>query len=121
VASKWKYVFYNGVVYRGVGIDADGALINPNAYPEDVARAAVREAEARQREERSQTAKKAAQTRRRRLERLVYATSCAIVEGRCFAPKTNATSATRPYPMPNRSSEASARTAGRGCWRRSSG
>jgi hypothetical protein len=49
-----------------VGINADGTLHNPNSYPEDVVRTAITAADARRHERRSQGAKKAAETRRKR-------------------------------------------------------
>jgi hypothetical protein len=71
--SKWKFVRHNGEVFRQVGTMPDGSLYNPNGYPEDVVRSAVMAADAERHERRSQAAKEAAVTRRRRTARRVYA------------------------------------------------
>jgi Family of unknown function (DUF6011) len=65
--SKYRRVNNPGGQLFDVGILDDGTLWNPRRYPEDVVRAAVLAADARRRERRSNAAKKAGETRRRRL------------------------------------------------------
>jgi Family of unknown function (DUF6011) len=63
----------NGERLYGVGILADGSLRNPHGYPDDIVRAAVLAANAKTRAERSEAAKKAAETRKqRRLKRTAF-------------------------------------------------
>jgi hypothetical protein len=78
-----------GEVYRDVGIEDDGTLFNPHHYPEDLVRAAVQRAEARLHDRRSAAAKKAAETRRLRKERLVYETVQRLQAGGVLTPGIN--------------------------------
>jgi hypothetical protein len=76
--TKYQYVKaesrVNGParVLCNVGILADGTLYNPNGYPEDLVRATVLAANKRQRQRRSEGAKKAASTRKARHEKKIY-------------------------------------------------
>jgi gas vesicle protein len=70
--SRYKWVHHNGMKLYDVGILADGTLHNPRGYPDNDVRSAVLAADARGHELRSQAAKKAAETRRRRRQRKVY-------------------------------------------------
>jgi hypothetical protein len=86
--SKYQWVrvsetekFYN------VGILPDGALWNPNGYPEDVVRSAVIAADQRKKERRSRAAKKAAATREIRRGQKVYRIAQLIVDGRSIGPR----------------------------------
>ncbi len=69
--GKWKRAWYGAKLLFNVGILDDGTLHNPNGYPDDIVRAAVLGAEARRHERRSESAKKAAETRRARRDRKV--------------------------------------------------
>lgn len=84
--SRWKWVSHEGRRLLNVGVDEDGAIFNPNAYPEDVVRAAIAAAEERRHARRSAAAKRAAETRRRRVERLVYETARRLNAGGVFIP-----------------------------------
>jgi hypothetical protein len=61
-----------------VGINADGTLHNPNGYPEEIVRAAVLAADARRHARRSESAKKAAETRKRRQQGTPSLDICAV-------------------------------------------
>ena len=67
--SRYKWVWHPHNAQerlRNVGIEADGSLYNPNDYPPDLVRAAVLAANERVHEWRSQAAKQATETRRKR-------------------------------------------------------
>jgi len=73
--SRYTWVRKSGTdsgTLSKVGIDADGSLWNPNGYPEDEVRRAVEEANQRRKEVRSEAAKKAAVTRKLRVEKKTY-------------------------------------------------
>jgi Family of unknown function (DUF6011) len=75
-SSFYRWVWVDrpgGEGYRNVGINCDGTLINPCAYPADSVRAAVEKADAYWRERRSASARKAAVTRRARVAKRIYA------------------------------------------------
>jgi hypothetical protein len=76
------------VLYK-VGILADGALHNPNGYPEDIVRSAVLEAIERQKKRRSDSAKKAAKTRAIRMEKLVYEVVQKLKLGHKYGPASH--------------------------------
>jgi Family of unknown function (DUF6011) len=82
----WKFIRHDGDVYIDINVNEDGSLYNPHGYPEDIVRAAVAGAEARQHERRSAAAKKAAETRRRRREKLVYQVVQRLRDGGAFHP-----------------------------------
>ena len=67
----WRFITHEGTRYESVGINPDGTLRNPNGYPEDTVRAAIRGAHERQHQRRSDAARKGAVTRARRRERKV--------------------------------------------------
>jgi hypothetical protein len=82
----WKWVHHEGRYYYSVGIRADGTLINPRNYPEDTVRAAIAAAEERARVRRSEAARKAAVTRKARMDAKVYEVATGIVEGNTYGP-----------------------------------
>jgi hypothetical protein len=84
---RWRWIRHEGAELLDVGTNADGTLHNPNGYPADTVRAAIAGAERRRHERRSKAAKKAAQTRQARKERLVYQTARRIVDGHAFGPR----------------------------------
>ena len=71
--SVYKWVHHNGTTLYSVGILPDGTLHNPRGYPDDDVRSAVLATDARRHERRSQAAKKAGDTRRRRIAQKIYA------------------------------------------------
>ena len=85
--GRYKWVHHNETKLFQVGIWPDGTLWNPNGYPDDTVRAAVLEADERKHIRRSNAAKKAAETRRKRTAERVYIVARRIVEGRCFGPR----------------------------------
>jgi Family of unknown function (DUF6011) len=67
--SRWNWVWRDAEKSERlfqVGILPDGALRNPNGYPDGVVRAAIAAVEARRSERRSNAAKQAAETRAKR-------------------------------------------------------
>jgi hypothetical protein len=64
--SRYRFITHNGAKLFQVGILPDGTLYNPNNYPEDEVRTAVLTADARKHLRKSNSAKKAAETRRER-------------------------------------------------------
>jgi hypothetical protein len=80
-------VTHNGAKLFQVGIWPDGALWNPNGYPDDVVRTAVLAADERKRVRRSNAAKKAAETRRERTEKFVYSVAKRLTEGGRYGPR----------------------------------
>src|SRR5262245_61706126 len=84
--STYRWINHEGTKLYDIGILADGALHNPNNYPEDAVRAAVAEANARRHERRSLAARKAAETRKLRQERKVYRIAQRITEGHDIGP-----------------------------------
>jgi hypothetical protein len=73
--SRYQWVWHDQTKLYDVGILPDGTLHNPRGYPEDVVRAAVSAADARCHQRRSESAKKAAVTRRKRQEKRVLQTA----------------------------------------------
>ena len=78
-----RQIFYwvrsdSGEIFRNVGFEADGTLHNPNGYPTEAVRAAVEATLAHWHMRRSAAAKKAALTRARRREKLVYSAARTI-------------------------------------------
>jgi hypothetical protein len=110
--SRWKYIRSGGDVYRDLGVDKDGSVWNPNGYPEDIVRAAVCEAEGRRHARRSTAAKKAADTRRQRKERLVYQVVQRLKDGGALTPGTHCHICGRGLDDP----ESKARGIGSDCW-----
>jgi hypothetical protein len=86
--SRWHWVKHEGQELRDIGVDDDGAVHNPRGYPEDLVRAAVSAAEKRVKERLSESAKRAAETRRKRTERKVYEAARRLVEGHEIGPRT---------------------------------
>jgi hypothetical protein len=78
---------FNEAKLLQVGIWPDGTLWNPNGYPDDIVRTAVLEADERKRIRRSDAAKKAAETRRERRDKKVYAVAKRIGEGGRYGPR----------------------------------
>ena len=81
---RYKWVFTDlstGEKLYSVGILADGTLYNPNGYPDELVRTAVLAANARCHERRSKAAKQAAETRRQRTAKQVYAVAKRLTQG----------------------------------------
>lgn len=74
----WRWVRHGDERLYDVGVRDDGSLHNPNGYPEETVRAAIKAAEERRHLWRSEAAKRAAVTRRRRQERRVYRVVAAL-------------------------------------------
>ena len=87
--TRWNWIGYKGVTYRQIGHNKDGSLYNPNGYPEDVVLAVTEWADAERKKRRSDAAKKAAETRRKRHERHVYEVTKRITEGHVYGPATH--------------------------------
>jgi Family of unknown function (DUF6011) len=89
--SRWQWIYHHDgnqtLTLRQVGVDADGSLYNPNGYSEHIVREALAAAEERDRQRRSDGAKKAAITRRRRIERRVYAIAQRILRNENCGPR----------------------------------
>jgi hypothetical protein len=88
--SKWAWVWRDAERierFYSVGIEADGALFNPNGYPEAIVRAAIVAAEAHLHERRSKAAKKAATTRDDRQRRRVWVIARGIVDKQQTGPR----------------------------------
>jgi hypothetical protein len=79
--GKWRSVWHDNERLNSVGILPDGSLWNPNGYPEDIVRAAIAAAEARQHERRSKAAKKAAATRLQHQEKKTLAVARRLLAG----------------------------------------
>jgi hypothetical protein len=79
--GKFRWVWHGSERLSSVGILPDGSLWNPNNYPEDIVRAAIAVAKARQHERRSRAAQKAAVTRRARQERKVLQAARRLLAG----------------------------------------
>jgi hypothetical protein len=71
-AAKYRWITIGGERFYDVGLLPDGSLHNPNGYPEDDLRAAIETAQRREHEQRSEAAKRAAETRRKRKDRKLY-------------------------------------------------
>lgn len=87
--ARYKWAYYGKDRLDSVGINADGTLHNPNGYPDEIVRAAVLAADGRRRERRSEGAKKAAETRRIRRQKRVYAAADLLVRTGNLGPRTN--------------------------------
>ncbi len=70
--SVWRWVRHNGERLYDFGILDDGAMRNPNGYPEEIVRAAIEGVKERLHLPRGEAAKQAARTHRRRREGKVY-------------------------------------------------
>jgi Family of unknown function (DUF6011) len=79
--SKWKYIVHGNMVLRDIGILADGTLFNPNEYDAATVRTAVLAAIEEWKARRSEAAKKAAITRRRRIEAMTYTVASRLIAG----------------------------------------
>jgi hypothetical protein len=77
-----------GYMYN-VGINNDGTLHNPKGYPEDKLRKALEMAAEAARERRTEGAKRAAVTRKRRQAKMILQIATQIVEGRNIGPRSN--------------------------------
>jgi hypothetical protein len=76
-------------ILNQIGLYADGTLRNPRGYPEDVVRKVLAEAAEAERKQRSEAAKKAAVTRKRRQAKMILQIATRIVEGRETGPRSN--------------------------------
>jgi hypothetical protein len=77
-----------GTLYK-IGIYEDRTLRNPRGYPEDQVRTVLARLAEEERMQRSDAAKKAAITRKRRQAKLVIETAKKIVEGAKIGPRSN--------------------------------
>ena len=84
--ERWKWIRHEDATLYDIGISADGSLHNPRGYPDATVRAAVAAAEERRRQRRSISARKAAETRRKRTEKRTYEVARRIVGGHMFGP-----------------------------------
>ena len=87
--TTYRWVRHEDQKLYDVGVLNDGSLHNPRGYPEDIVRVALAAADGRWRERRSQAAKKAAQTRRSRVEKKSYEVADRIIAGHVFGPSPN--------------------------------
>lgn len=108
----WRFITHEGARYDSVGITSDGTLHNPNGYPEDKARAAIRAACERRHERRSEAALKAAVTRSRRRERKVAAVVALLRSGGQLTPADTCRICGKSLDDP----ESVARGVGSDCW-----
>lgn len=72
LTGVWKWITHDGQELRDVGILCDGSLHNPNGYDEATVREAIHQASEQVHARRSQAAKQAAITRKRRKEARLY-------------------------------------------------
>jgi hypothetical protein len=90
--QKHLYRYINtpnyGYFYE-IGIYEDGTLRNPRAYPEDQVREVLAWTIEAERKARSDAAKRAAVTRKRRQEKLVLTTAKRIIDGAQIGPRSN--------------------------------
>ena len=85
--SRFRWIEHEGHRLLDIGVLDDGSVHNPNGYPDALVRAAVQAAEARVSQRLSRAAVKGAVTRRRRVERNVYAVTQGLREGRVYGPR----------------------------------
>jgi hypothetical protein len=71
-ARYWRWILYQGQTIYRAGFEADGTLRNPRNYPEEIVRTAIDRVVREDHERRSRAAQRAAVTRAKRQERLVY-------------------------------------------------
>jgi hypothetical protein len=90
--GKHLYRYINtpeyGYLYE-IGIYADGTLRNPRGYPEHQVREVLERVLEEDRKRRSDGAKRAAITRKRRQAKLIIETAKKIVEGAKIGPRSN--------------------------------
>jgi len=79
--SRWKWIRHGEMRLHDVGVLADGTLHNPNGYPDEIVRAAVKNAQERRHLKMSAAAKKAAETRRKRQERKIHEMADRLLDG----------------------------------------
>jgi hypothetical protein len=84
--KRWHWIRHEGVLYYDLGRNPDGSIHNPRGHPADIALAAVEGAEERGHLKRSNAARKAAETRRKRTEKRTYEVARRIVDGEVFGP-----------------------------------
>jgi Family of unknown function (DUF6011) len=101
----------HGILYE-IGIYPDGTIRNPRQYPEEIVRKALDRIIAEDQKRRSDGAKKAAVTRKRRQAKLILQTAKRIVEGAKIGPRTNCVICGRGLGDP----ESIARGIGSECW-----
>jgi hypothetical protein len=112
--ERWKWISHEGRFYYSVGISADGALINPRGYPEDLVRDAIAAAQERARVRRSKAARQAAATRKARQDAKVYEVSKGIVDGNTYGPAASCVCCWKGLDDP----ESIRRGIGPDCWQR---
>jgi hypothetical protein len=100
--------------YHNVGVNRDGSLHNPNGYPEDRLRASIDRVFQHRRQRRSDGAKKAAATRARRKEQLLYRVVQRLKDGGTFTAADNCEICGRMLDDP----QSLARGIGSECWQR---
>jgi hypothetical protein len=87
--SCYRWVRYKGEKLHSVGINDDGALHNPNGYPDEIVRVAVQGADERRAVKRSKAAKKAAETRQRRKQKLIWQIAKRMLAGKGIGARRN--------------------------------
>jgi hypothetical protein len=98
VTTADEYIAQHGARYKrigpywetgfdNVGINSDGSLHNPNGYPEEEVRDVVTKALQKYLDCRSSRAKRAAETRRRRVELRVHAAAQRMLEQKQIGPR----------------------------------
>jgi hypothetical protein len=86
--KSFRFVRWRSEVLNGIGIDSDGQLWNPNNYPEDKVRAALRYEAARREVRRKEGAIRAVETRARRHSKLIHEIGAGILAGRNYGPRS---------------------------------
>jgi hypothetical protein len=110
--TKYRWVHHEGTTLYDVGILADGNLHNPRGYPDNIVRDAVMAANERRHNRRSDSARKAAVTRRGRQDKKVYLIVAALKRGEQLKPSARCVVCRKQLDDP----ESISRGIGSECW-----
>jgi hypothetical protein len=87
--SQWRAINHCGQVLCNVGVLPDGSLHNPNGYPNELVREAVRCADERRAERKRQAIAKGIATRKQRRERRIWSTAQRLVQRAQLGPRNH--------------------------------
>lgn len=89
MTTTWRWIRHGDQKFFDVGVNDDGTLHNPRAYPENEVHAAVARAKERRHQRASEEAKRAAETRGRRQEKRVYEVVRGLRLGEKYGPQSH--------------------------------
>ena len=86
-SKSYRWIQWQGQVFNKIGISGDGQLSNPNNYPEDKVRAALRWVGAKAVVTRKEATIRAVATRARRRAKVIHGIAAGILADRQYGPR----------------------------------